>query len=311
MPGLRVQWEIDGLRFNNGVDSDGVQWTVQSEVGWSGSSVPRTARTPRPGGHGSYRSPVYRGDRIVELTCWAMASTWEARRRAEHRLAALCAEPGRLYPLLCTEELGDLTADVELDDVIDPIIEPGGYRLTFAIQLAAPDPRKYGPWFAGEAELPAQPTGGLDATTAGGLDATTAGGLDAGGVGPTGLVTVANTGRAPTAPLVQFDAGATDLVAPELADIVTGEVLRYTGTVPAGQSVWINTSEHLSQYDGAAYPARSVLLGGPSGVDRGGLLALVGDWPVVGGLSSSTWVFRATSGATTARARIFLRAAQW
>jgi hypothetical protein len=311
MVGLRVQWELDGLRFNDGVDADGVQWVVESEVGWSGTTSPRTARTPRPGGHGSYRSPVYRGERIVELTCWAAATTWEARRRAEHRLAALCSEPGRLYPLLCTEEIGDLTADVELDDVIDPIIKPGGYVLEFAIQIAAPDPRKYAPWISGEAELPDEPTGGLDATTAGGLDATTAGGLDAGGVGPTGLVTITNTGNAPSSPLVQFDAGTADLVNPELADIVTGDVLRYGGTVPAGQSVWINTSEHQSQHSGLVYPARSVLLGGAEGVDRGGLLALVGDWPVVAPLSETTWAFRATSGAISARARIYLRPAQW
>ncbi|MDX3661331.1 hypothetical protein PV646_28835 [Streptomyces sp. ID05-26A] len=308
---MDVQWELDGLRFNAGIDDDGVEWGVESEIGWSGTTAPKTIRTPRPGGHGSYRGPVYRGERIVELTCFAVAETWEARRRAEHRLAALCSEPGLLYPLLCTEEIGDLTADVELDATIDPIISRGGYSLRFAIQVAAPDPRKYGPWISGVAELPAQPTGGLDATTAGGLDATTAGGLDAGGVGPTGLVTVENTGRAPSSPLVQFDAGTADLVNPELADVVTGDVLRYTGTVPAGQSVWINTSEHPSQYSGAVHPARSVLLGGPSGVDRGGLLALVGDWPAVAGQSSSTWAFRATSGAASARARIYLRAAQW
>jgi len=300
---MDVQWELDGLRFNNGIDSDGVEWVVESEIGWSGTSAPRSSRTPKPGGHGSYRGPVYRGERIVELTCWAAADTWEARRRAEHRLAALCSEPGRLYPLLCTEEIGDLTADVELDDVIDPVISRGGYSLRFAIQIAAPDPRKHGAWLAsGQIGLPTQPPGGLDATTAGGLDATTVGGLDAGGVGLTGIVSIANTGTAPAAPRITFYGPFT--AAPELANVDTGEIIRYTGTLAASEYVVINCDEYTVE----GLPPRSVLLGGT--LDRGGLLSIIGDWPIVQPGQTATWALRSDD-TTAGHVEVELRPAFW
>lgn len=300
---MDVQWELDGLRFNNGIDSDGVEWVVESEIGWSGTSAPRTSRTARPGGHGSYEGPVYRSERIVELTCWAVADTWEARRRAEHRLAALCSEPKGLYPLLCTEEIGDLTAYVQLDDTIDPVIGRGGYSLRFAIQVAAPDSRKHGAWLSsGQVSLPTQPVGGLDATTVGGLDATTVGGLDAGGVGPTGLVSITNTGKAPAAPVITFYGPFT--APPELANVDTGEILRYTGTLGASEYVVINTDEYTVD----DLPPRSVLLGGT--LDRSGLLAIIGDWPIVLPGQTTTWAFRSAD-TTAGRAEVELRPAFW
>lgn len=300
---LLVQWELDGLRFNGDPDADGVEYVIESERGWSGSSSPRTSRSPRVGGHGSHRGPVYRGERIVELTGWAYAPTWEARRRAEKRLAALCANPGQMYPLLCTEETGDLTAEVELDEEIDPIIRPGGYYLDFTIQVAAPDPRKHGAWLtSGQIGLPTQPVGGLDATTVGGLDATTVGGLDAGGVGLTGIVSITNTGTAPAAPRITFTGPFT--AAPELANVDTGEIIRYTGTLTATEYVVINCDEH--PVDGA--PPRSVLLGGT--VDRSNLLAIIGDWPIVQPGETTTWAFRSDD-TTAGLVEVELRPAVW
>ncbi|MFC6090879.1 hypothetical protein [Saccharothrix lopnurensis] len=309
-----VEWTLDGITFNVGPDENGVEWAVEYERGWSGGATPRSARSVRVSGHGSYRGPAYRAERLVELTCWAHAPTREARRRAEHRLAALCSDPGRLYPLLCLEETGPLTAYVELDDELDPIISRDGRWLDFVIALAAPDPRKYGPWTSAEAEPPSDPPGGVDATTAGGVDATTAGGVDAGGGGSTGRLSITNAGTALVGPLFE-------LVGPlpantELADTTTGETLRYTAAIAAGQLVVINADEHPVEYGGVIYPARSVLLTNPANpadvADRGAFLGLVGDWPTIQPGQTGTWAFRPPSGASpAARARIHLRPANW
>lgn len=297
-------WELDGITFNDpDPDVDGVEWRIESVRGWSGGSQPRTARAPRVGGHGSYRGPVYRSERIVELVGWAWAPDASARRRAEHRLAALCADPGMLYRLQCTEVTGVLTADVELDQQIDPVIS-GENWLDYVIQVAAPDPRKHGPWAAAsETGLPVDPPGGLDAS-APGLDAS-APGLDAGTPGSSGFVSVTNVGTAPAYPLVRF-LGPLDT--PQLADITTGDILRYTGVLGDTDRVVINADDHpITDGPLGTNPARSVVLNEVA--DRGGLLAIIGDWPVVQPGETATWAFSANNTSTTARAEVYLRPA--
>lgn len=177
---LRVKWKVDDLWFNDGIDADdGAQWTVEAEEGWSGS--PLDVDTAR----------------IITLRGWVWAPTWEARRRAEKRLAALCldpARPDRLWELRCTEETGDLLASVRRDAAPLVTIRPGGYWLDFTLQLRAPDPRKYGIPLS-QSVGPPQSSGGLPWTT--GLDWST--GLSWGTVVSTGSIVLSNPGRADAA----------------------------------------------------------------------------------------------------------------
>jgi len=142
--GMRVRWVLDGLVFNDDPDpDDGTEYVITTETGWSSSPPVRTTSTDRTGAHGAYPAPVWSGARIVDLSGKVFAQSWEARRRAEHRLAALASDPARLVELRCTEETGDLTAMVARSDQTQVAIDPGGYSLSFALALRAPDPRKY------------------------------------------------------------------------------------------------------------------------------------------------------------------------
>lgn len=139
---LRVTWELDGIVFNGPPDAAGREWIVTAESGWSGSAPKRTSRTPRLWADGSSRGRAFRDERVIRLDGIVACPTWESRRDAEHRLAALCAGTA-LYPLVCNEENGSWVSWVELDDAVMVSIVPGGFELEFSIQLAAPDPRRF------------------------------------------------------------------------------------------------------------------------------------------------------------------------
>lgn len=139
---LTVRWELDGIVFNGPPDQAGREWVVTSDHGWSGSAPPRPNRSARLWQDGSTRGRPFRNERIIRLDGYVACPTWEARREAEHRLAALCAGPA-LYPLVCHEETGSWVSWVELDDAVMVAIAPGGYDLDFSIQVAAPDPNRY------------------------------------------------------------------------------------------------------------------------------------------------------------------------
>lgn len=201
---LRVRWLLDGIAFNGPPDQQGREWVIESESGWSSSPPTRNDQTQtRTGAHGGWPSRVYRDPRSIRLDGWVWSPTWEARRDAEHRLAALCAEPGREYELTCTEETGDLLASVTQDDTTLVTVRSGGRWLDFSIQLVAADPRKYTvAEQTAETGLPSDSATGLDfgADTTGLDFAAAETGLDFGPQLVTGRATVANTGTADTAP---------------------------------------------------------------------------------------------------------------
>lgn len=239
---LRVKWMVDDLWFNDGVDAlDGTQWTVEAEEGWSGS--PLDADTAR----------------IVTLRGWVWAPTWEARRRAEKRLAALCldpARPERLWELRCTEETGDLSAWVRRDAAPIVTIRSGGYFLDFTLQLRAGDPRKYGASMSLPV-LPPQSSGGLPWTT--GLDWTSPSGLSWGTVVSTGSIVLSNPGYA-DAPVRFVISGSTvtgeSLVNPQITAPVIDGLLRYNDTLTtvAGVVPYVEIDTNPRR--------RTVLLGG-------------------------------------------------
>lgn len=202
---LRVRWTVGDLTFNGSPDEEGREWVIESETGWSASPPVRKDQTqPRTGAHGGWPPRTYRDPRTIRLDGWIYAPTWEARRDAEHRLAALCAEPGREYRLACTEETGELLAHVTQDDTTLVSVRPGGLWLDFSLQLVAADPRKYSAIDqTTETALPGDSTTGLDFGTDDtiGLNFAVADiGLDFGPQLSAGRATAGNTGTADTAP---------------------------------------------------------------------------------------------------------------
>lgn len=284
---LRVKWLLDDLWFNDGVDAvDGAQWTVEAEEGWSGS--PLDADTAR----------------IISLRGWVWAPTWEARRRAEHRLAALCLDPARpeqLYELRCTEETGDLSAWVRRDAAPIVTIRPGGYFLDFTLQLRALDPRKYGTPNSLPV-LPPQSTGGLPWTT--GL-VWTGGGLDWGTVISTGSVVLRNDGYA-DAPVRFVISGSTvtgeSLVNPRITAPQIDGLLRYNDTLTtvAGVVPFVEIDTNVRR--------RTVLLGGTA--DRRARAA-GSRWFTIPARSELLVGFSADSMPATALLTAYWSTAQW
>ncbi|MGZ3140796.1 hypothetical protein ACVDFE_02085 [Lentzea chajnantorensis] len=283
--GLRVKWLLDGLWFNDGTDGDGAQWTVEAEEGWSGS--PANADTAR----------------IISLRGWVWAPDWETRRRAEHRLAALCldpARPDRLWELRCTEETGDLSAWVRRDAAPIVTIRPGGSVLDWTLQLRAPDPRKYGVPRSLPV-LPPQSSGGLPWTT--GLDWST--GLSWGTVVSTGSVVLANPGYA-DAPVRFVVSGSTvpgeSLVNPRISAPQIDGLLRYndTLTTAAGAVPWVEIDTNPRR--------RTVRLGGTA--DRRARAA-GSRWFTVPARSELLVAFAADSMPATALLTAYWSTAQW
>ena len=294
--GLRVRWVLDGLVFNDDPDPDGTQYLITTEAGWSSSPPVRTTSTDRTGAHGGYPAPVWAGARIIDLGGRVIATSWDARRRAEHRLAALGSDPTRLVELRCTEETGDLTASVARSDTTQVAIDPGGYSLSFALALRAPDPRKYATPQNADGGLPVE-AGGVDFETGGGLDLETKGGLDFGTASGLGPAVAANPGTADSAPLLSLFGPLTPPITITRTD--TAATLTYLDPIPAGQVVTIDIA------------ARTVLLGGATQRRH---RAIIPDWDALTIPSSGVAQFALTHNDVpnlTARLHVTWRPAWW
>jgi hypothetical protein len=235
---MPVKWLLDDLWFNDTVIDGECNYIVNQDEGWSGS--PLTADDPR----------------IISLRGWVLASTWEARRRAEHRLNSLCLDPlrpDRTWELRCVEETGPLSTWVKRDAAPLVSVRPGGNSLDFTLQLKALDPRKYGTALDTTITFP-QSSGGLPWPTD--LDWST--GLSWGTVLSNGSMVLSNPGRA-DAPVQFVITGSTvageSLINPRISAPAIDGLLLYTDTlttVTSTPTVTFDTNPRR----------RTVLLGG-------------------------------------------------
>jgi hypothetical protein len=241
---LRVRWSVDGQEFNGTTDERGRDWVIDKETGWSASPPVRDPQAQaRTGTHGSWPATVYRDPRTIRLDGWVYAPTAEARRDAEHRLAALCADPERRYELRCTEETGDLVTAVTQEDATIVSIRPGGRWLDFSLQLVAADPRKYAAEQSADTGLPGSSATGLDFGTGSGLDFAAGSGLDFGPQLSTGRATVANDGTADTAPVLTVTGPLTPPVVITRRD--NGATVAYLDPLAAAQRLMIDIGRRV------------------------------------------------------------------
>lgn len=257
-----VQFQLGGISFNGGTDSNGNTWWVTKETGWSDSPPPRTGRTDRPWTQGQYRIPVYNSSRVIGLSGWTACPSATARRLAEHQISALCWDPSLLYTLACTEETGTLTCLVERDAASTAVIQPGGFDLAWSIQVAAPDPRKYAATQALSTGV-ASVASGLDWSTGGGLNWSSTGGLVWGTSTSSGIVTPSNTGTADTWPTITFSANGGTIVNPQALDqngnllafnlTLSGTDVLVLSTNPIGRSVLYNGTDRRSSMTSAQW----------------------------------------------------------
>lgn len=254
-------WDLDGFSFNSGADERGYSLLATAK-GWDSGLPARPRLTDRPNGNGSYRSPNYRGPRVVELEGVAQAPTRLDREHLMNDLAAVCLEPKTLYPLTKTTRAHTLTLYVELtsEPVITPL--PDGLTVTFNVQMVAADGRKYSTQLKSALARLAQASV-LGVQWNGPGPSTT--GVQWGGPGPaiTGVVWQAssgtgstigldNAGTAPTPILFTFTAPTTGtLPTPTVTCLGTGETISYAGTMIPGDIMTINTGTGLALLNGS------------------------------------------------------------
>lgn len=254
-------WELDGFTFNSGADSRGYSLLVKSAKGWDSGLPPRPRLNDRPNGNGSYRSPNYRGPRVVELDGIAQAASRLDREHLLNDLAGVCLDAKTLYPLTKTTSAHTLTLYVEL--AAEPALTelPDGLTVAFNVQVIAVDGRKYSTELKSAQAMLAQASVQGVQWDGPGPSVT---GLQWGGPGPaiTGVVWQAssgtgstigldNDGTAPTPILFTFTAPATGtLPTPTITRLDTGETIAYAGTMVPGDVMTINTGTGLALLNG-------------------------------------------------------------
>lgn len=281
----RVQFLFSGLLFNANetTDTDGCYWPAAIN-GWL-SRQTRTQRYPKPVLPGSYRVANPTSERVFTIDGHCIAPSVEARSRAENRVTALAGLPNSLYRIEVSEEMGTVYRMVELESA--ETIRVNEFVFRYVIQLAAPDPFKYGTTthVAGNS-LPVS-AGGLDWTDPTGLDWTDTVGLSWGVPSSTGVVTMLNNGTAEAWPTFTITAGSNSLIKPTITNVFTGQTLAYNGTLNPNDILVITTNPF----------GRSVLLNGTA--DRRPLLTRA-EWFSIPAGTTGAAAFSATSFSSTA-----------
>lgn len=303
---LPVFWQVNGLTMTGGPDDLGCYWSVLSGRGWRGSGKPRNTIPDRVNASGGSFTASYREARVITLgDVRVKCPSRDVRARVEQRLAGLF--PDRpdmdLFPVVRVDESGlRQTRYVALDDDLDPVPK-GPLWLDFDLQLIAPDPRAFGDWTTAEAGPPTSGTGGIISTGAGIVS--TGAGITAGVSGRPSAATVTGAGTAPN-PVVYELIGAVDDVV--IADQGGLSRVRYRGSIPDGQSVFINCDDQPAYgVPGAAgpIPPFSALYGT---WDASSAVTVTGAYPTVAAGAGAVFAIVAGQIASTGRLRVHTRA---
>lgn len=266
MPALLPVTYTLGAWAGNWRDDDGTEWWVSSVTGWGDSPPLRTNRQPRPYADGEFRGHVWRAGRVIELTGDAVCPSAVVAERARDRLLGVLGD-GALGTLVVGER--DLTrqCDVELDGAIQ--VRPISDRaFEWRLRLAAPDPRRYATAVTSAVCGLLAPSGGLSFPLSFPLVF---------GAAPNNRLVLSNSGSAQSWPTWTITGPVTD---PSVVNVDSGQRLRWSGSLAAGQTLLLDTA------------ARRVLLDGVA--DRRGQLADAAWFPVPGG-GSATVAFTAAS----------------
>ncbi|QKV74533.1 phage tail domain-containing protein [Amycolatopsis sp. Hca4] len=254
-PVILPTYSVGGWSAN--VDDDfGCRWVVTAQTLHGGASRKLHA-TERPFGMGAYRARSYLSARSDTVQGWCQAPDFAGAVAARDRLLGVFPD-GTQLALVKTDGISTRQLLVELDSTaikIEGWADAQGFD--WQLPFYAADPR----WLdttvqtAGPFTVIGTATDGLD-WGSGGLDWAN-GGLDWGSSGNGGVLSLNNPGTAPTWPVFTI---AGPLTNPTFTNPATGDVISYTGTIEAGQTLVIDTSPFT----------RSVAL---NGVDRFGFLA--------------------------------------
>ncbi|MEV7011777.1 fibronectin type III domain-containing protein [Streptosporangium sp. NPDC051022] len=123
-------------------DSDGVQWVVEEEDGWSSSAEVTGLGDDQDGDDGGFAGPGRFGGKVITLSGTAVAPDRARMAQAMDRLAAIL-HPGQLTELRVVEEHMTRRAMVRLSDQVQ-ITSRGSRAFGWEFTAAADDPRRYG-----------------------------------------------------------------------------------------------------------------------------------------------------------------------
>lgn len=251
-------WTVDGIAFGSVID-DSLGSIVDEVTGWDEGTEPRSARTARPAGDGSYRGPNWKNERIITIAGWVDVADEIAALAVRDRIAAICSDPYSLYPFRHTDARSgeDRFTLVELDGRPLAAAQFGErpLRVDFSLQFAAVDNRKYDTQaLTASTGLAKDAPGGIQwggpAGSTGvqwGGPAGSTGLVYQTGSGATGTLLLTNPGTAP-APIVFTVAGL--VVTPSITVASDGRALEYGPTVPAGSVLEIDTGTGRVTLDG-------------------------------------------------------------
>lgn len=234
-----------GLTFDDNATSG---FTLARLQGWYGGAPSRRTLRDRPQADGAFGSArYYRGARVVSVEGSYIGSSIADAYAARDTLAALQAN-GLSSSFAVTDQLGTRTATVELVSAPDPDDGLFSPFFTFAFDVVASDPRKYGATLAPFTGLPTAGTGYVWPAVWP---------ADWGSGGDPGRVSATNTGTAETSPVLEVIGGLTGGV--ELVEVVTGSVLRLERDIPATGTVFFDTRTSRVYLDAPANDINSFL----------------------------------------------------
>lgn len=242
--------------------------------GWFSPTGVRREGEARLWAHGSFSQRGWRTERLVTLEGHIFTATRGDAARMTDTLGAALAD-GKAGTLVVDDvDLGRRSARVYMTGT--PTVSwDGNVDIFFALDMVAPDPRRYADPTVYTTPA-AAPGGGLlwDLFTG-----SNAGVLDFGEAGTPGTVTVENVGTADTAPVFTVTGPAPQGFT--ITDVATGARLTYADPVPATASLRLDASDGSVLLDGYA--------------DRSGGLTRR-EWTRIPGVTRSTYLFEAPGG---------------
>lgn len=252
----------------------GTNQVLTSLEGWYSPAGTRRSETERLWAHGSFSERGWREQRVISVGGHIYTDTRAAAAEMTDELSAVLADGTAGEFIVDDANLGRRSATVYLTGA--PTVDwQGGLDIIFAIDMVAPDPRKYGVLVTSTTGA-ASPGGGLvfDLFTG-----DNAGVLDFGGAGNPGTVTFENIGTADTAPVFTVTGYALSFT---ITEVTSGARLIYSRPVPAGQSLVLNAADGSVLLDGYA--------------DRSAYLTRR-EWTRVNGKTRATYLFESPGNA--------------
>lgn len=265
----------------------GTEKFVTDIQGWNTGAQVRRPKNERLNGHGNFRERGYKDARYPTISGHYVAPSRAAAAAFVDEINAYLADGTEGLLEVWDVDLGVRRTPVYL---IGPDVKWNGkIDVGFSVDLEAPDPRKYSDTVRNSTGV-FSPGGGLVLPLFSPL-----GFLDFGSGGSLGTATIRNIGSAESDPRFLVAGYAPGFT---ITERETQRRLIYTGTVPEGQTLVLNSA------DG------TVLLNGDTDTDRSTQLVL-DEWPEIPGYTNRTYLFESAGAGPTAKMTAEVDPAWW